>query len=104
MSKLLKTTIASSLLPVAIFALGQAGQAEGEAVRLSRQAKISMEKAEDIALKSVPGRTRSIELEWNDGKLQYEVEICQDKKKMEVTVDAATGAVLDIDRQMGKCD
>lgn len=104
MSKLLKTTIASSLLPAAIFALGQAGQAEGEAVSLSRQAKISMEKAEDIALKSVPGRTRSIELEWNDGKLQYEVEICQGKKKMEVTVDAATGAVLDIDRQMGKCD
>ncbi|MGD9682547.1 MAG: PepSY domain-containing protein [Candidatus Obscuribacterales bacterium] len=104
MSKLLRIAIASSLLPAAIFALGRDGQAQGEAVSLCRQAKVNMEKAEDIALKSVPGRTRRIELEWEDGRLQYEIEICQNHKKMEVTVDAATGAVIDIDREIGKCD
>lgn len=106
MSKLLRIAIASSLLPAAIFALviEKGAQAQGEAVSLCRQAKVNMEQAEDIALKSVPGRTRRIELEWDDGRLQYEIEICQNHKKKEVTVDAATGAVLDIDREIGKCD
>lgn len=71
---------------------------------LSRQAKIKMEEAEDIALKSVPGNTRSIELEFDDGRLTYEIEICQGKVKKEVTIDAMTGAVIEIDKKLGKCD
>lgn len=70
---------------------------------LSRQAKVSLQEAEDTALKEVPGRTKRIEMEWDDGVLIYQFEICTAKKKMEVRINAASGSVMKVDKQMGFC-
>lgn len=70
---------------------------------LSRQAKINLLDAEDTALKEVPGRTKKIEMEWDDGVLQYRFEICTPKHKMEVRINAASGSVIKVDRHIGFC-
>ncbi len=66
---------------------------------LSAQTKITMKRAEKIALAKAPGRTEEIELERNkDGKLVFSVEIEQvTGKKLEVEIDAISGQVLRTD-------
>ena len=63
---------------------------------LQKEAKISMEKAREIALKKVPGgKIESAELEREHGKLIYSFDIKTAKPGItEVNVDAITGKVL----------
>ena len=63
---------------------------------LQKEAKISMEKAREIALKKVPGgKIESAELEREHGKLIYSFDIKTSKPGvMEVNVDAITGKVI----------
>jgi uncharacterized membrane protein YkoI len=61
---------------------------------------ISMKKAEEIAGKEVEGTVESVELELDDGKAKYEVDI-RDKNgndDIDVDVDASSGEVLKVDR------
>ncbi|MEM7730891.1 MAG: PepSY domain-containing protein [Pseudomonadota bacterium] len=53
----------------------------------------------EIALAQVPGEVQETELEREDGKMVYEVEIiaAADGKEMEVEIDAETGEVLEIE-------
>ncbi|MEL7525452.1 MAG: PepSY domain-containing protein [Pseudomonadota bacterium] len=61
-------------------------------------ANLDMTKAIEIALKEVPGTVQESELEKEDGKQVYEIEILTaDGQEMEVEIDAATGAVLEIE-------
>ena len=62
---------------------------------LQKEAKISMEKAKDIALKQAPGKIKSSELEREHGKLIYSFDITTKKGVTEVNVDAITGKVVD---------
>src|SRR4051794_37922174 len=63
---------------------------------LQKEAKISMEKAREIALKQVPGgKIESAELEREHGKLIYSFDIKTAKPGVtEVNVDAKTGKVI----------
>lgn len=61
----------------------------------ARQAKISLEEAQAIALKKVNGTVLEEELEKENGRLQYAFDIRdQNGKIFDVEIDAMTGAVL----------
>ena len=64
---------------------------------LQKEAKISMEKAKEIALKHVKkgSRIASSELEREHGKLIYSFDITTKKGVTEVNVDAITGKIVD---------
>jgi uncharacterized membrane protein YkoI len=61
---------------------------------------ISMNEAEEIAIKEAGGSIESIELEKDDGKLIYEIELRSENEvdDVDVDVDAVTGKVLKVDR------
>lgn len=52
---------------------------------------ITMEEAENIALKEVNGVVESIDLETKVGKSYYEVEIAKDRMDYDIYIDAVTG-------------
>lgn len=62
--------------------------------QLQKEAKISMEKAKMIALKTAPGKIKSAELEREHGKLIYSFDINTNKGVTEVNVDALNGKVV----------
>src|SRR5262249_42364352 len=110
-SRQIQTLVIGTLLPALIgfcqggaFAAGEKASTSPQkpitkpikqARLLSSEAKISIKKAEKIALKEAPGCTDEIELERNDdGTVAYCVEILRDDKEVEVTVDAKTGHIL----------
>lgn len=111
----MKSKVAAWTL-VAAFGLGtavvQAGQtksvtketkkAEEQAV-LQKEAKISMEKAREIAMKRVHGKIESSELEREHGKLIYSFDIRTTKPGiMEVNVDAVNGKVIAVEHESPK--
>jgi uncharacterized membrane protein YkoI len=61
------------------------------------QAKVTLEQARQIALKSYPGKIKSEELEEESGGsgLRYSFVISAGKEKHEVGVDAKTGQLLE---------
>ena len=89
----MKRTIAVFTL-VGALAVTPALFAESQA-QLQKEAKISMEKAKDIALKQAPGKIKSSELEREHGKLIYSFDISTKKGVTEVNVDAISGKVVD---------
>lgn len=63
--------------------------------RLSKQAKITMEQAREIALKRVNGTITEEDLEKEKGRLQYSFDIRDSSGKVfDVEIDAKTGQVL----------
>jgi uncharacterized membrane protein YkoI len=62
---------------------------------LQKEAKISMDAAKEIALKKVPGKIKSSELEREHGKLIYSFDITTKKGVTEVNVDAITSKIVD---------
>ena len=73
-----------------------ASKAAPTQAELQKEAKISMEKAREIALKKVPGgKIESAELEREHGKLIYSFDIKTSKPGVtEVNVNAITGKVV----------
>ena len=53
----------------------------------------------EIALTAMPGEVQEIELENEDGKMMYEIEIlaAADGQEMEIEIDAETGEVIEIE-------
>ena len=62
-----------------------------------RKSTISTEKAIEIAQKQFSGTIDSIELDRDDGRLIYEIEIESSKGEAEIEIDAYTGEVLVVD-------
>lgn len=63
-------------------------------------AKISMMDALKKAQEKYPGKPIEVELEEEDGYLVYKVEIVgSDKSIMELSVDAGTGAILQMEKE-----
>jgi len=80
----------------AVFALGQTTTKETVAA-MQKEAKISEEKAREVALKRVPGTIQAGELEREHGKLLYSFDIKTSKPGiMEVQVSAITGKILSV--------
>ena len=79
------------------------GQEEGEAAneaKLARQAKITKERAQEIALKRAPGTVESSELEREHGKLVYSFDIRNAKGTIdEVQVSAITGKIVRVEHE-----
>jgi uncharacterized membrane protein YkoI len=71
---------------------------------LQKEAKISLEKAQEIALKKVPGgKVESSELEREHGKLIYSFDIKTSKPGVtEVNVDAIDGKVVNVSHESAK--
>ncbi|QGM48308.1 peptidase M4 (plasmid) [Methylocystis heyeri] len=83
--------MAAILLAFAPPALAYSGQ------KLAGEAKISIERAREIALKAHPGKITDEELEREAGGsgLRYSFDIKHGRVTQEVGVDAATGQVLE---------
>lgn len=65
--------------------------------RQGKKAVISREKAIQIALQQFSGTVEDVELDDDDGRLIYEVEIENSRGEAEVEIDAYTGKVLLVD-------
>lgn len=61
--------------------------------------RINSEAAIQIALQRVPGRVVKVELDYEDGRLVYEVDIHNPSGLYEVHVDAVTGRILKVERE-----
>jgi len=73
---------------------------KGSANALERAAlaKVSFQEALNAALKAVPGKMISGDLDAEEGVLKYEFDIVVDSKKvMEVSIDAGDAKVLEIE-------
>ncbi|MFF2450834.1 PepSY domain-containing protein [Neobacillus sp. NPDC058068] len=69
-----------------------------EQATLKKQAKITEADAIKIALAKVPGTNNGTELENEDGKVVYGVEVKDSKNNLsDVKVDAVTGTIIKID-------
>ena len=70
---------------------------------LQKEAKISLEKAREIALKKAPGTVKSSELEREHGKLIYSFDIQTSKTDItEVNVDAIDGKIIAVEHENAK--
>lgn len=70
---------------------------------LQKEAKISLEKAREIALKKAPGTVKSSELEREHGKLIYSFDIQTSKSGItEVNVDAIDGKIVAVEHESPK--
>src|SRR2546426_11769858 len=76
----------------------RAGAADDQA-KLAKEAKISKEKAQEIALKKAPGTVESSELEREKGTLVYSFDIKTAKGITEVLVSAIDGHIVDVSHE-----
>ena len=73
-----------------------------EKLELSKDAKVTVEEALRTATDKVPGKVIEAELEKKHGKAVWEVEIVTaDNRIMEVHLDSASGAVIDVHEKGG---
>ena len=96
---------------IAVFGVGTAAMHASDTKKktedqaaLQKEAKISLEKAREIALKKAPGTVKSSELEREKGKLIYSFDI-QTKSKKEITevnVDAMDGKIVAVEHENAK--
>jgi peptidase YpeB-like protein len=91
---------------VTVSAARLVGQEQGEnsdQEKLAREAKITKEQAQEIALKRAPGTVESAELEREHGKLVYSFDIRNSKGTIdEVQVSAITGKIVRVEHENKK--
>jgi hypothetical protein len=71
------------------------GQSKASQAELSKEAKITMEQAQKIALAKEAGKIQSKEIEREKGKLIYSFDIKMADGIHEVNVDAMTGEIVE---------
>lgn len=72
-----------------------AGVATGAQTNYSAEAKISYERAKEIAIAKVGGGTvKEIELDYEKGRLVYEAEVKYNWREYEIKIDAVTGEIV----------
>jgi uncharacterized membrane protein YkoI len=82
---------------------GEAGESEQDQAALAREAKITKEQAQEIALKRAPGTVESGELEREHGKLVYSFDIRNAKGTIdEGQVSALNGKVVRVEHETAK--
>ena len=91
-----KKLIASGVVASMVMATGASGIAAAQSA--TGAASLSMQNAIGIALDQVPGKVKEAELDRENGRQIYEIDIVTDDgRKMEVEVDANTGEVLKVE-------
>ncbi|MDH4098780.1 MAG: PepSY domain-containing protein [Nitrospira sp.] len=71
-----------------------------EAIDMAAAAKVTIDQAIKTALEKVAGKVVEAELEKKHNKIVWEVEVVTaENKLMEVHIDAATGAVIDVEEE-----
>ncbi len=82
---------------------GEAGESEQDQAALAREAKITKEQAQEVALKRAPGNVESGELEREHGKLVYSFDIRNAKGTIdEVQVSALNGKIVRVEHESAK--
>lgn len=78
---------------------------DGKIADLLKDAKVTIDQAVKTALEKVPGTAVEAELEKKHDKTVWEVEVVgADGKTSEIHIDAATGAVIDVEAKKGEKD
>jgi len=92
----------SALLTGGSLAMAKSGGPEEAAneAKLAKQAKITKQRAQEVALKRAPGNVESAELEKEHGKLVYSFDIRNAKGTIdEVQVSAITGKIVRVEHE-----
>ena len=89
----------SALAATLALAAASAAGARDDQAALAKEAKISKEKAQAIALKRAPGTVESSELEREKGTLVYSFDIRTGKGITEVLVSAIDGHVVNVHKE-----
>jgi uncharacterized membrane protein YkoI len=88
------------------FAAGRAqerGESQEEQAKLAREAKVTKQQAQEVALKRAPGTVESAELEREHKQLVYSFDIRNAKGTItEVQVSAVTGKVVRVEHENKK--
>ncbi len=85
------------MTPAVLSAQDKTVPASTDQATMQKEAKISMEKAREIALKKAPGTIESSELEREHGKLIYSFDVRSSKGSIkEVNVSAINGKVVSV--------
>ena len=95
----------SALLMGGSLAIAKSGGQEetNNEAKLAKQAKITKEQAQEIAVKRAPGTVESGELEREHGKLVYSFDIRNAKGTIdEVQVSAITGKIVRVEHESKK--
>ena len=77
--------------------LGKQENLAKETTTVAKEKIISREEAIAIAEKEVNGKVYSFELDRDDGRLEYEIELLTDKYEVEIEMDARNGKILEKD-------
>lgn len=95
---------AGSLAMAKSVSLAPRGQEEADnEAKLAKQAKITKERAQEIALKRAPGTVENGELEREHGKLVYSFDVRNAKGTIdEVQVSAITGKIVRLEHENKK--
>lgn len=95
-------------LPAAVLALGLAASpalaSDDEDGRAAAQADVSLNEAAAIAEGEVPGKTVEAELDDEDGRLVYEIEVAAEDGVTEIHVDAHDGSIVGREPEEGDDD
>jgi uncharacterized membrane protein YkoI len=87
----------NSLVFASIVAFVMLGVSSLRGTALADDVQITIEEAREIALRAAPGTITEEDLEREKGSWVYEFEIETDTGEVEVSVDANTGAVVEVD-------
>ncbi|GGA67609.1 PepSY domain-containing protein [Ornithinibacillus halotolerans] len=63
----------------------------------SRKDVMSVEKAKEIAVNELGGKVVEVDLDKDDGRYEYELELRTENGEAEITIDAVTGEILELD-------
>ncbi len=92
---LVATLISGGLLGSAFVAQAGSNDKDSKEVMAMSETSITMNKALEIALSTVPGTAKSVEFDLEKGKTIWEVEVVDANKKVhELEIDATSGKVL----------
>lgn len=77
------------------------GNNDGNSTKSNNNTVIDLEKAEEIALNEFDGKITDLELDEDDDRLMYEIELENGEDEAEIEIDAYTGEILviEIDRE-----